>query len=164
MPAGVSTYAMDVAPYNEQYIYVNGVLYGTVDYCGEYASYFLNSSGGIDFFLWEGKCKKTAKFDTSEYAKDYDNRTVEFGRMRYVNRTYNQYELTTGWLTEEEAERFAKNLPGTTWMYLHDLVSGEIFPVTVQDDSVEFKTRRTENGNLISYVLTVVDSQDRVRR
>ena len=164
MPAGVSTYAMDVAPYNEQYININGSRYATVNYCGDYASYYLNASGGIDFFLWEGKCKVKTEMTSFEYAKDYDNRTVQFGRMKYINRLARTYELRTGWLNEEESERFAKNLATTTWMYLHDLTSGEIIPVTVTDYSVEHKTYSTESGNLISYVLTCKDSQDRDRR
>ena len=164
MPAGVSTYAMDVAPYNEQYISIGGVRYYTVNYCGEFAVYYLNANGGWDAFLFEGKAKRTDEMTSFEYAKDYDNRTVEFGRMKYVNRIASKYELHTGWLNEEESERYAKHLATSTKVYLHNLATGELFPVTITDNSVERKTYSTENGNLITYVLNVKTSQDRNRR
>lgn len=164
MPAGVSTYATDVAPYNEQYISISGVRYYTVNYTGDYAIYYLNANGGWDAFLFEGKCKRTDNMDSFEYAKDYDNRTVEFGRMRYVNRVSSTYELNTGWLNEEEAERYARNIPGSTKMYLHNLCTGEIMPVVVTDNAVQWKTYSSENGQMLTYALTVKTSQDRTRR
>lgn len=164
MPAGVSTYLADAGDYNEQYISIEGTRYYTVNYCGEFACYYLNANGGWDAFLFEGKCKRKDEFTQSEYAKDYDNRTTQFGRMRYVNRIASTYELHTGWLTEEESERFAKHLAPTTSMYLHNLVTGEIFPVTVQETAVDRKTYSSENNQLITYVLTVKTSQDRYRR
>ena len=164
MPQGVSTFLTGATEYDEQIIKFSGETFYRVDYCGEYASYYLNANGGWDAFLWEGTCKRKSNLTSFEYAKDYDNRTLQFGRMKVNTEIADTYELKTGWLTDEEAERFVLHLVPTTMMYLHNLVDDVILPVTVTDNSVEWKTYRNQGKQLIQYTLNVKSSQDFIRR
>ena len=164
MPQGVSTFMSGATEYDGLTIRFSGQTFYKVDFCGDYASYYLNAFGGWDAFLWEGTCKRKGNFTAFEYAKDYDNTTKEFGRQRFITEIADTYELKTGWLSEEAAERFALHLVPTTKMYLHCLLDGKIFPVVVTDTSVEWKTLKSNNKQLIQYTVNVKTSQDFVRR
>ena len=131
--------------------------------CGDYALYYLNRRGGWDTFVFEGNNKRTDAYDIYKYSKVYDNNGIGFGSMRYHNNVTERYELNTGWLTEDEAMRFAKHLCSTNNAYLHVLSEDRILPVVITDTQVEYKKYITDNGTPqpINYTIQVESSQKR---
>ena len=135
--------------------------YYNFTYCGDAVLYYLNRYGGWDCFLIEGKVVKTDNYDKLKFRKNYNNQTLEFGRMLYHNDISTKYALSTGWLTDEQSENLAFNLLSSTQVYLHildDENANLIYPVIITDDSVEYKTYK--NGRrLVSYTINVETSQ-----
>ena len=163
--SGVSTYVADASAYVGERISFSGKSYYTVTECdGEYGMYYLNATGGMDAFLFQGKCKRTDNFTQYEYYRDYDNNTIDPGRNRYVTEITPSWELHTGWLTEDEAENMVVNLFPSTKVYIHDLAAGKIMPVVIPDTKAEYKTRRNNGKNLISYTVNCKGAQDVARR
>lgn len=164
VPSGVSTYVVDAWHYAGESLLVNGVPLYDVRYCGDAALYYLSSTGAWDAFLIEGAVKRTDKYTQQDYYKAFDNTTIEFGRRRYLTDIKRTWELTTGWLTDEEAERLADNLLPSTDVYLHLLDTDEILPVIITDTSAEHKTYENQKDQLVSYKINVESSQSADRK
>lgn len=163
LPSGVSTYTLDVAPYYGYQLLINNAVKYDVGYCGDFGAYYTNSHGGWDAFLFEGKCKRIDKIDSNYIDRAFRNQSIEFETSKYLNVVTPTYELTTGWLTDREAERFARNLIPTTTLYLHDLKNNLIFPAVIEEQEAEYKTFR-DNRRMVSYTLRVKASQTELRR
>lgn len=159
VPSGVSTYVMNASHYDGEKVVVSGRTLYDVNYCGDAALYYLNSRGSYDAFLIEGGIKRTDKYTQQDYWKSYDNRTIDFGRNRFVTEIKPTWELYTGWLTDEEAERLCRNLLPSTQVYLHTLDDDIIRPVVIVDNQAEYKTYENQNYQLVSYTIKVEASQ-----
>ena len=164
VPSGVSTYVVDAWHYAGQKVTFNFESVYDVNYCGPAALYYLASTGGWSAFLIEGSVKRTDKYTQQDYYKAFDNTTIEFGRRRYLTDIKRTWELTTGWLTDEEAERLADNLLPSTDVYLHLLDTDEILPVIITDTSAEHKTYENQKDQLVSYKINVESSQSADRK
>lgn len=159
VPSGVSTYVSDAATYAGKVVFFSGVPLYDVTYCGDAALYYINSAGAWDAFLIGGKVLRTDKYTQGDYYKSFDNSTIEFGKTRWLNEIRPSWELHTGWLTDEQAERLVKNLLPSTQVYLHDLVDDEYFPVNITDTSADYKTYENQGKKLVAYTIKVEGSQ-----
>ena len=161
--SGVSTYVAEAAEYDGMYIYIGGKAYYQVDDCKvDYSVVYLNAYGGWDTFGF-AIGKKVENFTQFDYNTSYNNTTMEFGKRRQISEITPKWELTSGWLTEEQAEKFAKHLLSSSQVYLQDIVAGKWYPAVIVDTKAEYKTNRYSNA-LINYTVNIQASQDRVRR
>lgn len=162
-PFGVSTYQTNAYNYTGEKVILNGETAVTYDvsYCGDAVLYYLNSHCGIDAFLIEGGVKRVDKYSQMDYYKSYDNTTKDFGKRRYLTDVDRTWELTTCWLSDEEAERLARNLLPSTQVYLTIFGDNEVqnIPVNITDTSTEYKTYENQNYQLVSYKINVSASQ-----
>lgn len=133
-------------------------------YCGDYAIYYLDSFGCWRSFLFEGNCKKSDNYVQFEYNKAFNNTTIQFEQGRYINEINTVYELSTGWLKDDEAENFARNVVGTNVAYLHNLKTNKIFPVLVDESGVEYKKYNTNGRHMVEYTINVKESQNKIRK
>lgn len=166
LPSGVSTYTRDMADMSGCTVTVtlgNTVNTYKVTGCGEFAAYYVNSHGGWDSFLFEGKSKRSDDIRRHQIEKSFKNTTTDFETNTYLSELEIKYELTTGWLTDAQSARFAKELVESNMVYIHDLANDRIFPVIVDNDRAEFK-KWSDNRKLVCHTLTVIESQKRVRR
>lgn len=131
-------------------------------YCGRYGITYLNQMGGYDFFLFEGKYSKSDGYNRFQYNRTYDNNYNGFGLSTYQNEITTTYTLSTGWLNDEESYRFAKHVVGSNQVWLQDLETGKTTPVQITDKDVNYK--KYEGKELICYTLTVINSQEQVRK
>lgn len=131
-------------------------------YCGQYGITYLNKRGGYDFFLFEGKCSKSEDYEIFKYNRTYDNNHNGFGSSRYQNITTPRYQLSTGWLTDEESKKFAKHIVGSNQVWLQDFNSGKTIPVVITNTSVDYKT--FNNNKMVCYTLDVANSQEEYRK
>lgn len=115
-----------------------------VDTCYEYCLYYCNAFGGWDSLLIKGNVLKTDSIDSQYYIKGYDNKTQEFGKVKYHNNITTTYRLHTDWFTDDEQSRL-HHLLESTEVYLHNLATDKIEPVNITNKTVEYKTF-TNNG------------------
>lgn len=165
--SGVTTYVTDAAQYSNSIVYitlsgVSSIKYD-VNYCGEYAAYYLGKHGGWNAFLFEGKCKRTDEVERHSINRYYNNTTIDYGEKPYVSEIVPTYELNTGWLTDSESEIFATDLLQSNSIYIHDLANDRIFPAVITDNSAPVK-RYLDERKLVAYTLNVKESQTRLRR
>lgn len=126
--------------------------------CGEYALIYRNLRGGYDSFLFEGKCRRTDNFSLSQMKKDYDNTQNEFGKYTYLNQVTGRWELSTGFLSDDECEKFARNLASSTEQYLVDFKNSVIIPVVGLDTQVNYKTYKNDGQDAPIYLTYNVES------
>ena len=166
LPSGVSTYVRDVADLEgcEISISLDGIpTKFDVSYCGEFAVYYVNSHGGWDSFLFEGKCTRVDEIERHSIEKSFRNTSPDFERNTYMSELNVKYTFSTGWLTDEQSAVFAHELIQSNMIYAHDLVNDRIFPIVIENDTAEFK-RWKDNRKIVSHTLNVVESQSRIRR
>ncbi len=151
---------------NSVITYYDKTLTGTLGYytlsCGEYVLYYLNRNGGWDSLLIEGKVKESDDFKVDKYETIYDM-SLYYSREshRFRNEITHNWELHTGWLSDRESAVLAKHLLPSNQVYLHNLISGKVYPVEITDNSVEYKKFKNEN-KLVSYTINVKDSNKKV--
>lgn len=158
-PSGVTTYVADASNYDGRVISLSGKTIYSVTACGDVALYYLNAAGGWDAFLIRGKVLRTDKMTQGDYYKSFDNRTIEFGKSRWLNEVRPSWELHTSYLTDNQAERLVRNLLPSTQVYLHDLVDNVYYPVVITDTSAEYKTYENQGNKLVAYTIKVEGSQ-----
>lgn len=163
-PKGVGTWVRDCSDIADCRIVVNNEIEYDCSYCGDFAVYYTNKFGGWDSFLFEGLCKRTDNLNEYKYNRAFNNQTIDFENNRYLVEVNPSYELNTGWMSDEEAERFAANLIPSTKMYLHNLKEDKIVPAVIKDTQAEYKTFKNNGRKLVSYKVTVEESQTKIRR
>lgn len=164
IPSGVTTYVIEASNYDGRKVNVDGQTVYDVSYCGPGAFYYLSKAGGWSAFLIEGKIKRTDNYTQTEYSKSFDNTTIEFGRVRLLNEIQPAWEITTGFLSDEESKRLAENLLPSQRVYLHLFEEDEILPVVITDKAVEHKTYANQKDTPFYYTIKVEASQPLTRR
>lgn len=143
-----------------------GHLYEVVPSCNaEFGMYYLNSYGGWDAFLFEGKTIKKDAIKQYNADRSFDNSSSRnYEKYRYVSEITTSYELHTGWLNDEQSANFAKNLISSNSVYLHDLKTDEILAAVITDSNVVYQTLRNNNGKMAAYTVNVEVSQNKLRK
>lgn len=137
--------------------------FNAVDTCYEYCLYYVNAFGGWDSLLIKGNTLKTDNINSNYYIKGYNNTTLEFGKVKYLNEINTTYRLHTDWFTDDEQSRL-HHLLESNEVYLHNLATGKIEPVIITNKTVEFKTY-TNNGKKKWYnTIDVEVSQVKIRQ
>lgn len=142
--------------------WIDGTTFPIVDNCKiEYVLYYVNPWGGMDWFPIEGKTIVKDNVTQYTYTQNYNNTTMQFGKRRYLSEINRNYELHTGYLSEDESSRMWYLLQSNT-VYLHKLKENKIIPVVITNTETEHK-RRGLISSRINYVINVEESQTRQR-
>lgn len=145
-------------------ITVSGKTYTVVDACHEFALLYVNSFGGWDTLLMEGRSQEVDSYERSTMTQRYDNAVISNrGRVEYVNEVTRHWTLRTGWLSDLESFRMHHVL-GSPHVFLYDLVDGVIRPVVITDESCQYKTFKGNGSRLVSYTVDVDLAQTMIRR
>lgn len=136
--------------------------FNVVDTCKNYCLYYLNARGGWDWFVIDGVSTKEYSYDRKYYAENYDNTTLNFGKVNYKNNISESWTLNTGYMTDSQSEKMF-NLFGSRTVYLHNLVDDVITPVVITNKSSVEKTFKNQNRSLYNYTITVENSQEKYR-
>lgn len=140
-----------------------GLGYDKLARCANYAIYYRNIYGGWDSYLVEGGGKKTDNYTTFQTDMIFRNDSLDFETNKYVQEIKTTYDLTTGMMTDVESENFARNLLGSTKVYLHDLVEDKVIPVVIDDKSVTYQTYTSNGMKLSQYKFKLTESQHKTR-
>ena len=141
-----------------------------MDHCGPGAFIYRNRFGGWDSFLIEGNIIKTDNYTKLNYRKkgEYDQ-IYSINTLKYIDEKVTDsvnidttYQVYTGWLTDEQAERLVFHLLSSPTVYFQDLDREnqlfnteyyEYFPVRLTASSAEYKKFR--NGKkMVNYLIT----------
>ena len=163
-PAGVATWVRDCSDIPQCKITIHSAVTYDVSYCGDFGVYYVGKLGGWNSFLFEGICKRVDNLTEYKYNRFASNQSIDFENNRYMVEVMPTYELRTGWLSDEEAERFASDLIPTTKLYLHNLKDDKIVPAVILDTAAEYKTFKNNNRKFVSYTVRVQESQSKIRR
>lgn len=141
-------------------------LNGSYDFetCGDYALYYLNCYGGWDAFLIEGNVIKSDTITQYKTTQSYNNTTLDYETSRYLTTTITNWELHTGWLTDEQAANFVKNLLGSNSVYMHNFKTDTIVPVIITDNNGVYKTYKNQGKKMVNYTIKVQESQSKLRK
>lgn len=140
------------------------VTYLVVDSCKRYCLYYLNAVGGWDSFLFSNISKEKDSFVRSTFKRLINNTKPQHGTVEYKNAITKSWSLRTGYLTDAQSLNLAENLMGSPCAYLHDLETGEIFPVIITTKSTDYQTFYRNGRRFSSYTIDVELAQDRKRR
>lgn len=133
------------------------------DTCYDYCLYYCNAFGGWDSLLIKGNVVKTDKISSHYYKKEYNNKTYQFGKTKYLNVITPTYKLYTDWFNDEEQSKMY-HLYESTEVYLHNLVTNKIEPVNITDTECVYKTF-TNNGKKKFYnTINVEVAQEKFRQ
>lgn len=132
--------------------------------CTPYVLYYLNSYGGWDAFVIEGTAFKRDAITSYQTDRVFNNNTLDFETNKYVNEIKTNYEFNTHYLSDAEAKNLAKNLIGSTKVYLQNIDEGWVKPVVITDSEAQYQTYQTNGRKLCQYRIKVVESQSKIRK
>ena len=137
-----------------------------MDNCGEGFLLYKNRFGGWDSFLIEGNIYKYDEYTklSGVYPKYPNDNGYNRERVTDRNTIRTRYEINTGWLTDEQAERLAFHLMSSTTVALRSFSDKTVgsFPynmvsVSVVNTEVEYK--KFKNGKkMINYTITLEEN------
>lgn len=131
----------------------------TTGHCGNYALYYLQRNGGYAAFLIEGNATKTDSYQKYSYNMAFNNTKAEFEEKVYHSEISTTWEMSTGWLKDNEAENLAFNLLASNCVYLHDLRKNKLIPVLIANNNAEYKTFKNQGKKMVNFTITLTESQ-----
>lgn len=131
--------------------------------CVRYVVYYVNAYGGWDELPIEGAVKEWREYEKHYLKRVYNNASpVPRGEVNYANEESRFWEMTTGWLTDDQAGRM-HHLIGSPLVYLYDTATQILRPVVVTDTQVESRAYARE-GKPIFYTFTLKEAREGMRR
>lgn len=125
-----------------------------VDSCNQYSLYYQNATGGYDCYPINGKRNievDDVEYETYRVMGNNTNPNDSYNR-RFQSNITKQWELHTGWLSDEESGKMYNILTShKVWLYdsLH------FTPVIITDKKVEYKTFTNEGRKKYYYTINV---------
>ena len=125
-------------------------------YCGQYVLFYRNRFGGYDSFLIESNLiekrtpNKTSWGDSVPYAQGNED-VLSSNANSYKERIDSEkttYSFNSGYLSDEQSDRFYNHLILTEEAYLYDCVAGTYIPVKITNGEVEKEVFR--NGRKLN--------------
>lgn len=137
--------------------------FNIVDTCYDYCLYYVNAYGGWDSLLIDANVKKVDKIESKYYNRAFNNTTTQFEKKKFTNVITPQYTLHTGWFNDDEQSRLYHLLESTE-VYLHNLITDEIVPVNITNNTCEYKTFTNNGRKKFSNTINVEVAQTRIRK
>ena len=125
-------------------------------YCGQYVLFYRNRFGGYDSFLIESNLiekrtpNKTSWGDSVPYAQGNED-VLSINANSYKERIDSEkttYSFNSGYLSDDQSDRFYNHLILTEEAYLYDCVEGTYIPVKITNGEVEKEVFR--NGRKLN--------------
>lgn len=137
--------------------------FNIVNTCYDYCLYYVNAYGGWDSLLIDANVKKVDKIESKYYNRAFNNTTTQFEKKKFTNVITPQYTLHTGWFNDDEQSRLYHLLESTE-VYLHNLITDEILPVNITNNTCEYKTFTNNGRKKFSNTINVEVAQTRIRK
>lgn len=163
--AGSGTAVFNLSAWdNVASVTINGKTWEVVTDCREWVVYYVNAYGGWDSLLIEGNTIETDSLKRHTREMEYDNRSIQNrGTQNYLNEITKSYTLHTSWMSDAESLRM-HHLLNSPEVYLFNINTGDMIPVTLNNTTTEFKTYKNNGGRLVNYTIDATLAQERIRR
>lgn len=148
----------------DPYVVLAGVRYALEQTCAEWEVVYLNAYGGYDQLLIRGNVSVQDDIERHTYTHTYDNRdATAHGSVIAANELTTRYTLRTGYMGDESSALMPQLLNSPD-VWLRNLNTGEVIPVTLDNTTTEHKTFKTNGGRLNQYTFTAIDARNKTRR
>lgn len=138
--------------------------YTIVDSCYRYMLYYLNAYGGWDFLLVEGKDMQTDNYTRHTIGQAYNNDiSRNRGTRNYRNDISRKWQLHTLWIDDAGAQNM-HHLLGSTDVYLYDMQTEQLYPITLDNPQCEYKTYSNNGNQLVRFDIEATLAQNLTRR
>lgn len=136
----------------------------TIQACGDYALYYVQSNGAWSSFAVDGKVIEGKNISTFNYRKVINNNKIaDRENIRYQSNIKPNWSINTGWLKDDESENLFNNLLTSNNIYLHKISENKIWPVHITDTQVTNKQFNNEK-KLISYTINLESDNLLIRK
>lgn len=136
----------------------------TIQACGDYALYYVQSNGAWSSFAVDGKVIEGKNIDTFNYRKVINNNKIgDRENIRYQSNIKQNWSINTGWLKDDESENLFNNLLTSNNIYLHKISENKIWPVHITDTQATNKQFNNEK-KLISYTINLESDNLLIRK
>lgn len=128
--------------------------------CNKHAFYYVNSYGGWDTLVVQGKTRIVDNLTRHNTDKVYNNGTTSArGSVNYINEIAQKYTFNTAPMNDEASLKM-HHLLNSPHVLVHDTIEGHIWPLLLTGTANE----RKHGGRLYSYAIEATLAQQRVRR
>jgi len=139
------------------------------EYCGSstrdtYAIYYLNQKCGYDSYLVRGNVKKNTNATYNLMTRKVDNQTLDRETTSYLTEYEDTYEVNSGYLTTSQSKNFAKNLLRSNQMWLHNLNTGDIIPVRMDDATLPELNYKSNGNSPVNYTFNLIANNKQIKR
>ena len=136
----------------------------TIQACGDYALYYVQSNGAWSSFAVDGKVIEGKNMNTFNYRKVINNNKIaDRENIRYQSNIKQNWSINTGWLKDDESENLFNNLLTSNNIYLHKISENKIWPVHITDTQATNKQFNNEK-KLISYTINLESDNLLIRK
>lgn len=133
--------------------------FNIINSCKRYCLYYMNARGGWDTLLVDGKIMRTDNYTNNTYEQNFSSADKSnWGVVNFSKDVKATWQLCTGYLLDSQAEKMY-NILGSTKAYLHDLTTGELWSVVVNNKKCEYKTYTNQGRKAFIYTIEVEASQ-----
>lgn len=127
-----------------------------------FALYYVNKNGGIDYLICSGKSVEKFSTERTEARLYFDmSKRKSFGDVRFHQYISKKYELNTGWVSDSRAKNI-DNLTFSPKVWIHDLQNNTITACLVDDANVSIK--KFKNDKKVNYTINVTESKKYIRK
>lgn len=163
--AGAGTVTIDMSLYPDaEEIQVEGHRYRVAPPCNKYVLYYRNAFGGWDSLIVKGVSSREDELSRYTRGLVYNNSiTYARGEETYAVEVSPTFRFHTQILTDDEASRM-HHLLNSPDVYVHDLDSGNIWPLVLTNSATPWKTFVSEGRTMYVYEITARLGRYRVRR
>lgn len=148
-----------------QYISITGTTdrFKIEDTCNRYCLYYINPRGGWDWLLINGSSTKQYNYSRKYYEQNFNNDSLQFGKVNYLSDISEKWTLNTGYMSENQSIKMF-NIFSSSEVYLHDLVDDFITPVNITNTTQDEKLTSNQNKKLITYTINIESAQNKIRK
>ena len=135
-----------------------------VDSCNNYKLHFINAKGGYETLPIDGRKDKRTDNLTFEYYKARgNNQNINKPQMnKFKVDITPKWELQTGWLNDEQSQKMY-NLFTSQKVWLENIETGEITPVYITNNAVDYKTFTNNGKRKINYTISVTSANTLIK-
>lgn len=138
--------------------------YKRVGACYRYMLYYTNAYGGWDFLAIEGKSLMTDNYTRHTIGQSYNNvQSRNRGSRNYRNDIERKWLLRTLWIDDAGAQNM-HHLLGSTEVYLYDMQTEQLYPITLDNPQCEYKTYSNNGNQLVRFDIEATLAQNLTRR
>ena len=135
-----------------------------VDSCNSYKLHYINAKGGYETLPIDGRKDKRTDSLTFEYYKTKgNNQNINKPQMnKFKVDITPKWELQTGWLNDEQSQKMY-NLFTSQKVWLENIETGEITPVYITNNAVDYKTFTNNGKRKINYTISVTSANTLIK-